>query len=871
MNDPVSAKYQVEIGTSSDIHVGDRNIYVADRAPVAWPHVVGVVPPPADCRQERAADHDLDAAIHRPARPVECQVLVGLGGVGKTQLAAGFARRALNGRHVDLVVWVTATSRADIVSRYAQAAADVTGVEDRSAEDGAARFVAWLERFDHRWLVVIDDLTDPNDLVGLWPPTTTNGWTLVTSRRRDAALLAGRHPVDVDLFTTYEAAKYLSQKLGSESDRLDEAEALAKDLGYLPLALSQAAAYIVDQRISCAGYRQRLSGRVLRRLAPAALPDDYRTKLAATFALSINVADTLDPIGLASPVIELAALLDPNDAPINVFATAAVTAYCADRIEQPVDADDTLDALRLLQRFSLAVVDETASTIRVHSLVQRAVREATQTAHQQGLAEAAAYGLRTLWPDIERDHSYSQLLRANTAALHAAAGPLLWTGGVAYGILYKAGNSLAEVGSIAEAVEHYAWLHSEAARRLGADHRHTLTARANLAHYRGAAGDVGGAVTALEGLLDDQLRLVGADHLDTLDTRHDLARWRGEAGDVIGAVTALEALLADRLRLLGPDHAYTLDTRKSLASWRGRAGDVASAVAELEKLATHQSQILGADHTSVFATRLSLAWWWGEAGRIADALETYESLIAEQIQRLGPDHPDVLVTRQLIARRSGDAGDPAGAVAAFEALLTDQLRILGPHHPDSLDTRHNLARWRGEAGDPAAAVADLESVLEDKRRILGDDNPNTLATRHELARWHWQSGNLASEQAFQDLLEDRVRILGPDHPDTLITRLNLADLQGATGDPAGAALALGTLLGDYARVLGPDHPVTMKTRYKAAAWLRHAGDAEGAIRALEALLADQIRVLGPIHPDVQATRKAHASWADKVAGGGAGT
>jgi hypothetical protein len=48
-------------------------------------------------------------------------------------------------------------------------------------------------------------VADPADLTGLWPPVVEWGRTVVTTRRRDTALFAGRHVIDVDVFTPDQA------------------------------------------------------------------------------------------------------------------------------------------------------------------------------------------------------------------------------------------------------------------------------------------------------------------------------------------------------------------------------------------------------------------------------------------------------------------------------------------------------------------------------------------------------------------------------------------------------------------------------------------------------------------------------------------
>ncbi|MCF3103445.1 hypothetical protein IPZ58_17925 [Streptomyces roseoverticillatus] len=110
------------------------------------------------------------------------QVLAGMGGVGKTQLAARYARTLQRDGLLDLLVWVVAASREAVVAAYAQAAWEVFGADVSAPERAAARFLSWLGGGDVRWLVVLDDVADPADLNGLWPPANPRASSSKSSR-----------------------------------------------------------------------------------------------------------------------------------------------------------------------------------------------------------------------------------------------------------------------------------------------------------------------------------------------------------------------------------------------------------------------------------------------------------------------------------------------------------------------------------------------------------------------------------------------------------------------------------------------------------------------------------------------------------------
>jgi hypothetical protein len=582
---------------------------------------IGAVPRPADCFQGREVAARLEWAAEDGGTVVLTQVLAGMGGVGKTQLAAAYARRAW-AEGVGVLVWVNAATRDGVVSAYADAALAL-GLRPADRDDpekSAQAFLAWAETTaDRWWLVVLDDVRSPADMAGWWPPSAepaAGGQVLVTTRLRAAALAgAGRQTVQVGTFTGAEARAYLHAKLG---DRLSGslADALAEDLGCLPLALAQAAAYITNEDIGVQRYQELLAARLLHEVVPEEgdLTDDQQRIISATWELSIDQADAARPIGLARPVLQLASVLDPAGIPQAVLSSPPALDYLATFVpEQGHVVDEaTVDVvLRVLHRYSLIDHDRAAvhREVRVHQLVQRATRENLNAQPGLGpdlyaaLVGTAADALLDLWPDVERDE-LGQVLRACTTALHDSAGAALWhQDDGAHHVLFRAADSLGSTGQVTAARTAYTGLAATARDRLGPDHPHTLAARSDLARWRGEAGDAAGAVTAYEELLPDFLRLLGPDDPATLTVRHNLAFWRGVAGDAAGAVTAYEELLADLVRVLGPDHPETLAARNNLAARRGVAGDAAGAAAAFQELLADFLRVLGPDHPDTLAAR----------------------------------------------------------------------------------------------------------------------------------------------------------------------------------------------------------------------------------------------------------------------------
>ena len=868
------------------------------------------MPELVDCRQGRPAD---DLLAEATGTNIQHQVLTGLGGVGKTQVAAGLAHRRWNERTVDLLVWTTADSRATVLATYARAAERITGVDYPSPEEAAVGFLEWLAATTSRWMIVLDDLADPNDLKGLWPPVRATGRTIVTTRRREATVISGRHVIEVAEFTADEAVTYLRGKLSARPNCLPGVEELAADLGYLPLGLAQAVAYVLDcgPRMTCAQYRHDLANqrkKTLADLAPESLPDDHRATVAATWTLSIARAQQCRPVGLARPILELAAQLDPNGIPESVFATEAVKAYCSAFAGHAIGSDDIDQALGLLRRFSLLTVDEESGTVRVHGLLQRAVRDETPPELRRHPPGFAADALIQAWSGRLLSASDEQTLRSNAAALRQHSAEHLWNGrGGVHAILARCGTSLGAVGLVQEAKKYFQHLQEDAERELGADHLAIFPIRAHLANALRECGDFAGAARLLDvlwielservdnydpSLLSLQIQAaefavqrmeggevieyyedvvqsavwrLGPRHPDTLLVRGTLADRRGRFGDPVRASAELEVILGLCKESLGPNHAVTRTTYERLTLSRARNGHSA-AIEDLEELFLERERGQGRHHPDVLTLRKRILCIRYEKGMEKDTfVAALEMLLEDELESLGKDHPLILETcTELALATQGYPGvdqvhESADSPELLEILLGYMVRVFGPDHSHALTVRHNLAYRRGDAGDPGAAIRGLEAVLQERLRLLGADHPHTLTTRRNLALWRGRSGDISAAVAgHEQLLNHHLLTAGPEDP---ATAASLDDLwQALKSDQRSAIASYEERLAQRRHELGAEHPAVLETDANLAHWYGQAGDPTRAANAYRELLSRATRTYGPDHPGTLAVERGLAYW-----------
>ncbi len=349
----------------------------------------------------------LERALRVDGRALITQAITGLGGVGKTQLAARYVHT--HGDEYDIVAWIHAEDGgiADLASLAVKLGERVDGLSPAERRELALERLA---RGEERWLLVLDNVDSPAPLQECLPQAG-NGRVLVTSRNQAVSEFARLLPLDV--FDPETAIQYLTERAQRPHD-LAGAERLARALGYLPLALSHAAAYCATGT-SFDDYLGLLEALPAEELFDSSPEVSYTQPVASTWRASIQAAGASAP--LAGELLALAAHLAPDAIPKSLFSILIDPSVAIERKRLG-------DAFNALARFSLATVED--ESVSVHRLLGKVVRD---DARARGDASTVERAVAALWGAFPTDPSHAaqwplseQLLAHVTALADAAAG-----------------------------------------------------------------------------------------------------------------------------------------------------------------------------------------------------------------------------------------------------------------------------------------------------------------------------------------------------------------------------------------------------------------------------------------------------------------
>ncbi len=649
-----------QVNHSQGVQAGDNNVQLnlfVGQAP-RGPLVAGSVPQAPPACQPRA---DLMARLraHGPGVSV-VRAVTGLRGVGKTQLAAAYARECIDAGW-RLVAWVNAEDTPSLLAGL-EVVASRLGIDRPGTpiEAIGAEVRNRVEADGERCLLVFDNVTDPGALRP-YLPAAGKSQVIVTSTQASASAL-GR-PTEVAVFTAAEARDFLAERTGRHDPA--GADRLAAELGHLPLALAQAAAVIKSRHLSYDVYLTRLRAYPTARYLPPAEGDPYPWGVAESILLSLDTVTAADPTGLCADLLAVISLLSPDGVPRDLL-------YQGQGDDSfgvgPEAIDEAVAGLAAASLLTVGGEDEDSPTVTVHRLVIRVVRErrvadGTLTAvgaKAVALLRAAAAPLDETW----RQRSAARDLVQQTTALNDFLAPQLGPedGPLARALINRRAWALwclDELGdSASQAIDLGEELVVEFERVLGAAHIETVRVRSSLAIAYWHAGRVDDAAPLLESTLADRVRSLGKDHLDILRARNNLALVYEDTGQLEKAIPLFERNLADRVRVLGEDHPDTQSSRSNLAFAYRAVGRASGVVPLLERVLADRLRVLGKDHPYTYGAQNNLALAYEEAGRMGEAVRLYEQAAEGLGRELGPEHPQTVIARDNLARIRDESARP---------------------------------------------------------------------------------------------------------------------------------------------------------------------------------------------------------------------
>jgi tetratricopeptide (TPR) repeat protein len=655
-----------------------------------------------------------------------------LGSSGKTQSAVYFAETLWRSRQVDMLAWVTATSRESVLSGYVQAAAAMGASPSGDAESVAATLVGWLAETSRPWLVVLDDLRDLADLEGLWPAGPA-GRLLITTA--DSATISGEYqalPLPVPVFSSREAMQYLTGRLTTDPDHRSGAIDLVGDLGCEPIALTQASAVIASAGLPCRDYRHYFTQRQDQVVAPG---NADQPAAAVTWTLSAEYAEQLSP-GMATRLLALAALLDGHGIPGAVFTTSAACEYLtSDAAGRSPDPKQAWTALLSLRQAGLLAVDQagTPPTVRISPVIQAAVRAVMPDGMVERAARKAADALAEVWPQDNPQSVLATDLRSCAASLMRTAGDLLWAGGRGHPLLWLAGQSMDSARLTGPAVGYWRALAADSDRVLGSGSPETLMASGHLAEALLAAGQAAEAVSWFQWTLNGRVSQLGPDHPATITAKVLLGRALVAAGQPEDALTVLNEAVADSDHSRGADHIDTIATLEEFAAACRDTGKTADAIRSYQRALAGRERVQGPQHPDTVTTSLRLAEAYLAGGKTKDAISQYKRVLADRERAFGPDHLETLLARCSLASAYTATGRMGSALPLFEEACAGYERALGANHPETLARKADLARAYFAAGRLGDATAVLTDAVARSEEALSPGDPLAKAMRETLA------------------------------------------------------------------------------------------------------------------------------------------
>ena len=674
----------------------------------------------------------------------------------------------------------------------------------------------WLADKDNGpWLLILDNADDESfllepletdHLVRVKParrrlldyvPRVGHGTVLITSRDRNCALkLAGFHgtPTEVTYMTPVESVALLRKTL--QGALQEESSELVNELGNVPLAISQASAYIkMVPPFSILSYletfrRSDKNQAALLKEDEGDLKRDPGVPNAVITSWELSFYQIREKAPRSAGLLSLMSYLNRQAIPQFL-------------IQGHVDEILFRKDLAPLLGFSLIRAEIGENSFEMHRLVQTAVRHWLQSEGYDQLwkeraiervaaqfpasecqaqhwpicedlmshadevllyvenskdmsLEHADLLIATAWYLCDRKGQYGLAQKRATLALEAlkhhfddddADKVLDASATLAYA---KSGlGQLDEARHLEESI-----LKHKLKKNLGPEHPGTLNTMHNLALSYSRLGLYEKAEKQFKHVVEVEERVLGNEHPDFLTSASLLAHVQNEMGKYEEAEKQSARVLEISRRCLGTKSVITLNAWYYLSVALTRQEKFKKAESEIVPIIPISEKVFGPSQRKTLDCRTLLAEIYMGQEKLNDAEEICMLCFDTAKEVYGPQNKTTLNIMNLLALVCGAQGKSEAALGLFESALESVKLVHGPDHPQTLTFMHNIACCYYDKGNINHAIQLMSEVLEKKREVLPANHPYTINSAKWLARWKAEENEIEEWETEEEWIGD---------------------------------------------------------------------------------------------------------------------
>jgi tetratricopeptide (TPR) repeat protein len=526
------------------------------------------------------------------------------------------------------------------------------------------------------------------------PLEGTQGRALITTREQVGLAIA--KAVDVKIFTKEDALAFMQLRLGDAAK--DGGTELARALGRLPLALEQAAAYVLVTPCTIAKYLDLLEQYGLDVLEEPSQDTDYDQTVMTTWQITLEKLDSD-----AEALIMLFAYCAPENIPLQIFIDGRE--YLPDILKKVLIPNNILAQNALIKKLMRYVLvarendDQNRPLLSMHSLMQQVLQRNTWALLPCLLVARSAsnYSFDTREGFATFSQTWPHAVKiAEKAEMHWVEDEDIQEL-VAY-IYHQAGYGLQQQCDYPQALEWYKKALIIREKVFGKEHQSTAGTCNNIAGIYRVQGKFVEALAGYHYVLDFCEKVLGMEDRYTAITYNNIAGVHDNLHEYTEALEWMKKALAIQEKFAGVERSDTASTYNNIAGIHYALHEYHQALAWNRKALAIREEVLGKEHPSTAITYHNIAEAWAALKKPYKALKWCRKALNIRDKVLGKEHLDTAMTYNSLAHLYYQLGNPNDAAPLLRKAYRVFLRKLGVNHHytqstlESARNAHNLAQ-----------------------------------------------------------------------------------------------------------------------------------------------------------------------------------